>query len=398
MLLNRFLKYVKIDTQSDENSSSTPSTEKQYNLLRLLKKELDELGVKNELDQFGRLYGWLEGNNDYPRIGLCSHVDTADEASGKDVNPEVIEQYKGGDIPLGKSGLYLRPTEFRKLQDCFNKTLVVTDGTTLLGADDKAGVSIIMETIVKYQKLPVQERRPMSILFTPDEEVGRGAEHFDPDKYGAKFAYTIDGKDPYTINIENFNAKSCDVKITGKAIHPGYSKGVMVNASLVLNEFISNLPKNKTPATTDGRKGFIHVTDIQGGVESATAHLIIRDHDQAKLNALVDAIAVAKFKANKKFPKAIIDVEVKDSYKNMIEVLEKYPDAKNHIENVYNKMGISFGYDPIRGGTDGANFSFVGCPCPNLGTGSYNHHGRYEFAVLEEMELMVDICTEIFKI
>jgi len=398
MLLNRFIKYVKIDTQSDEKSSLTPSTEKQYNLLRLLQKELTEMGVKNELDEFGRLYGWLDGNEDYPRIGLCSHVDTASEASGANVNPTVIEQYKGGDIPLGESGLYLRPTEFKKLEECFNKTLVVTDGTTLLGADDKAGISIIMETIVKYQKLSIKERHPLSILFTPDEEIGRGAEHFDAKKWGAKFAYTIDGSTPKYASIENFNAKSAEIKITGKSIHPGSAKGLMVNASNVLCTFLSYLPKNKVPEKTEKRQGFIHITEMNGSVESAYAHLIIREHDKGKIERLVDAVAVAKYKTEKKYPKAIIDVEVKDSYRNMIEIINQYPECKNHLEKAYQKLSLPLEYEPIRGGTDGATFSFLGCPCPNLGTGSYNHHGRYEFAVLEEMEQMVNICTELLKI
>lgn len=398
MLLNRFLKYVKIDTQSDEKSSSTPSTEKQYDLLRLLQKELTDLGVKNELDQYGRLYGWLDGNNEYPRIGLCAHVDTADEASGTNVNPTVIEKYKGGDIKLGETDLYLRPTEFKKLEECFNKTLIVTDGTTLLGADDKAGVSIIMETIEKYRKLPVDKRYPLSVLFTPDEEVGRGAEHFDAQKYGAKFAYTIDGNTPKLANIENFNAKSCDVNITGKAIHPGYAKGVMVNAARVLADFLSYLPKKKVPEKTEKRQGYINIGEMQGSCEHAYAHLTIRDHDQAKIERLVDQIAIAKYKTAKRHPNAVIDVEVKDSYRNMIEIIEKYPECKQHLEKAYEKLGLPLEYDPIRGGTDGANFSFEGVPCPNLGTGSYNHHGRYEFAVLEEMELMVQICTELLTI
>lgn len=398
MLLSRFIKYVKIDTQSDEKSTSTPSTKKQYDLLKLLQKELTEMGVKNELDQYGRLYGWLEGNKDYPCIGLCAHVDTADEASGTNVNPTVIEQYKGGDIPLGESGLYLRPTEFKKLEECINKTLIVTDGTTLLGADDKAGVSIVMETIAKYQKLPINERHPLSVLFTPDEEVGRGAEHFDAKKWGAKFAYTIDGNTPKKANIENFNAKSAEVHVTGKAIHPGYAKDVMINAARVLNTFLSYLPKNKVPEKTDKRQGYINITEMSGACEKAFAHLTIRDHSKTKIESLVDLIAVAKYKAEKKHPGAVVDVTVKDSYSNMFEIIEKYPECKEHLEKVYAKLGLPLEYEPIRGGTDGATFSFEGCPCPNLGTGSYNHHGRYEFAVLEEMETMVNVCTELLKI
>ncbi len=398
MLLNRFLKYVKIDTQSDEKSDLTPSTKKQYDLLKLLQKELTEMGVKNELDEYGRLYGWLEGNDNYPRIGLCSHVDTASEASGANVNPTVIEQYNGGDIELGKSGLYLRPTEFKHLEECLHKTLIVTDGTTLLGADDKAGVSVIMETIAEYKKLPVEKRYPLSVLFTPDEEIGRGAEHFDKEKYGAKFAYTIDGDTPKKASIENFNAKSCSVHIIGKSIHPGSAKNLMVNASRVLTTFLSYLPDKKVPEKTENRQGFIHITELSGSVEEANAHLIIREHDKAKLERLVDDIAIAKYKTEKKFPLAKIDVEVKESYKNMFEIIEQNPECKLHLEEAYKRLDLPLEYEPIRGGTDGATFSFKGCPCPNLGTGSYNHHGRYEFAVLEEMEQMVKICTELFKI
>ena len=398
MLLNRFLKYVKIDTQSDEKSDLTPSTKKQYDLLKLLQKELTEMGVKNELDEYGRLYGWLEGNDNYPRIGLCSHVDTASEASGANVNPTVIEQYNGGDIELGKSGLYLRPTEFKHLEECLHKTLIVTDGTTLLGADDKAGVSIIMETIAEYKKLPVEKRYPLSVLFTPDEEIGRGAEHFDKEKYSAKFAYTIDGDTPKKASIENFNAKSCSVHIIGKSIHPGSAKNLMVNASRVLTTFLSYLPDKKVPEKTENRQGFIHITELSGSVEEANAHLIIREHDKAKLERLVDDIAIAKYKTEKKFPLAKIDVEVKESYKNMFEIIEQNPECKLHLEEAYKRLDLPLEYEPIRGGTDGATFSFKGCPCPNLGTGSYNHHGRYEFAVLEEMEQMVKICVELFKI
>lgn len=398
MLLNRFLRYVQIDTQSDENSSETPSTKKQYDLLKLLKKELDDLGVKNELDEYGRLYGWLEGNNDYSRIGLCAHVDTALEASGKDVKPQVIENYNGADIQLGDSRLYLSRSEFKKLNDCYGKTLITTDGTTLLGADDKAGVAIIMETIEKYQQIPVNSRHPMSILFTPDEEIGRGPEHFDVEKYGAKFGYTVDGDDPKFVSIENFNAKAADVEITGKSIHPGSAKGVMVNANLVLTTFLSYLPKKKIPAKTAGRQGFIHVCDISGGVELAHAHIILREHDANKLEKLVDDLAVAKLKTERKHPHAKIDVSVKEQYRNMVEIINEKPECKEHLEKVYQKMGLTLEYDPIRGGTDGATFSFKGCPSPNIGTGSYNHHGRYEFAVLEEMEQLVDICTEIYKL
>ena len=398
MLLDKFLRYVRIDTQSDEESTLTPSTSKQYDLLNLLKKELEELGVKAELDKYGRLYARIRGNKDYPYIGLCAHVDTALECSGKDVNPQVIEKYDLSDIHLGFSGLYLSPKEFPKLKECRNKTLITTDGTTLLGADDKAGVAIIMEVLERYLKIDENKRRGLSILFTPDEEIGRGPEHFDPIKYGCAFAYTIDGSDPKDIEIENFNAKAIEVDIVGKSIHPGDAKGVMINASLVLADFMNMLPKNMTPANTSKREGFNHVTSIEGNVEHAVAHYILRNHDAKILNKQVEDFESIKDRLLEAYPGVKITLKVKDQYRNMIEVINERPDCKKHIEKVYARLGIKYEYNPIRGGTDGATFSFKGVPCPNLGTGSYNHHGRYEFAVLEEMEQMVKIGLEIFKL
>lgn len=398
MLLERFIKYVKIDTQSDEESTLTPSTLKQYDLLNVLKKELEDLGVKCELDQYGRLYAKVEGNPSYPSIGLCSHVDTALECSGKDVNPQVIKDYDLKDIPLGKSGLFLSTKEFPKLRELKGKTLITTDGTTLLGADDKAGLAIIMEVLENYLRLDKNARRGFSILFTPDEEIGRGPEHFDAKKYGCEFAYTIDGADPKYIEIENFNAKSAKISVTGKSIHPGSAKGVMINASLVLAEFINLLPKEMIPSKTEKREGFNHLTFISGDVEHAEAHYILRNHDAKILDKQVEDFKTIQAKLVKEYPGVEIEVIFKDQYRNMIEIIDQKPACKNHIESVYKKLGYDFEYEPIRGGTDGATFSFKGVPCPNLGTGSYNHHGRYEFAVLEEMQKMVEIGLEIFKL
>jgi len=397
MLLDRFIKYVKIDTQSSEDSATSPSTMKQYDLLNLLKSELDSLGVQNELDEFGRLYATVEGNPSLDRIGLCAHVDTALECSNTNVQPQIIKNYDLSPIKLGNSGYVIDPSEFKKLLELKGKTLITTDGTTLLGADDKAGVAIIMETLENYLKLPIDERRGFSILFTPDEEVGRGPENFNLSKYNCKFAYTIDGSDPKYIEIENFNAKAFDINITGKSIHPGDAKGVMINAALVMADFINRLPKDMIPAKTELREGFNHITALSGEVEHAYAHYILRNHDSKILEKQVNDFYDIKNKLEEEYPGVVIDLKLKDQYKNMFEVIEKDPTCKNHIENVYKKLGLSFEYDPIRGGTDGATFSFLGCPCPNLGTGSYNHHGRLEFAVLEEMQLLVKICTEMLK-
>lgn len=398
MLLDSFLRYVKIDTQSDEESTTSPSTLKQYDLLNLLKEELEKLGVKATLDQYGRLYAKVEGNKAYSNIGLCAHVDTALECSDKDVKPQVIKNYDLKDIPLGNSGLSLSSNEFAKLKELKGKTLITTDGTTLLGADDKAGVAIIMEVLENYLKIEPSKRRGLSILFTPDEEIGRGPEHFDPVKYGCEFAYTIDGSEPEAIEIENFNAKSIAIKITGKSIHPGDAKGVMINASLVLAEFMNLLPKDMIPAKTSGREGFNHVVSINGDVENASAHYILRNHDGAILEKQVEDFKNIKSKLEKEYPGCTISLQVTDQYRNMVEVIKEHPECKNHIEKVFNRLGFKYVYKPIRGGTDGATFSFKGVPCPNLGTGSYNHHGRYEFAVLEEMEKMVQIGLEIFKL
>ena len=397
MLLDRFLRYVKIDTQSDDNSSSTPSTMKQWDLLNLLKSELDNLGVQNTLTETGRLYAFVPGNDELTPIGVCAHVDTAPDFSGTNVNPQIIENYNCKKITLGESGRVLDPKEYVVLESLKGKTLITTDGNTLLGADDKAGVSIIMEVIEGVLKLEPSERRPMYILFTPDEEVGRGAEELDREKFAAKFAYTFDGSYPNIINIETFNAKAAEVKIIGKTIHPGSAKGIMINAASILSEFISKLPKEMVPEKTEGYEGFNHLIEMNGNCEEATAHFILRNHDKVILEKQVAQYSEITLELRRKYPKAKIEVKIKDQYQNMIEIIDKQPDCKNFIEGVFAKLNITPRYEPVRGGTDGATFSFKGCPCPNLGTGSYNHHGPYEFAVLEQMEELVRLGVEIFK-
>ena len=397
MLLERFIKYVKIDTQSDDLSESSPSTSKQWDLLNLLKSELDELGVQNELTNTGRLYGFIPGNEELEPIGVCAHVDTATDFTGTNVNPQIIENYNCKKIRLGDSKRVLDPEEYKVLNSLKGKTLITTDGNTLLGADDKAGVSIIMEVVESILKLDQSERRPMYILFTPDEEVGRGAEEFDTEKFKAKFAYTFDGSEPDVINIETFNAKSAEVRIVGKTIHPGSAKGIMINASSILCEFINKLPKEMVPEKTEGYEGFNHLIEMSGNCEEAKAHFILRNHDKAILEKQVMQYKEITLDLRRKYPKAIIEVTIKDQYKNMFTVIEKKPECKDFIEGVFNKLNITPRYEPVRGGTDGATFSFKGCPTPNLGTGSYNHHGPYEFAVLEQMEELVKLGIEIFK-
>lgn len=397
-LLEDFIRYVKIDTQSDEESTLTPSTLKQYDLLKVLKSQLDELKIENELDEYGRLYAHIPGNKDYDAIGLCAHVDTALECSGANVKPQIIKNYDGGDIELGTSGLVLSPKEFPRMKNHIGKTLITTDGTTLLGADDKAGIAIIMEVARNVLKLPVNNRRPMSILFTPDEEIGRGPEHFNPIKYNCAYAYTMDGECPRYISYENFNARAVSIDVVGKSIHPGSAKGIMVNASMVLNELISMLPEDEVPSRTEKYEGFHHLTNMSGSVENAHADFILRNHDASILDRQTKDFYDVVNSLSEKYPSAKIHISVKDQYRNMREIIDKNPNVLKTIEDIYRKLGVEFEYEPIRGGTDGATFSFNGVPCPNIGTGGYNCHGRYEYAILEEMELMSKIGENIYKI
>ncbi len=395
-LLSNFLTYVKVDTQSDENSSLTPSTLKQYDLLNILKKQLDELNIPSYIDEYGRLYGYLEGNEKLDAIGLCAHVDTALETSGKDVKPQVIKDYDLSDIPLGKSGLTLSSKDFSHLLDCKGKTIITTDGTTLLGADDKAGLAIIMDVAKRLLAVDKKIRHPLAILFTPDEEIGRGPEHFSKEKYRAKYAYTMDGASPNLISYENFNAKSAEVIIKGKSIHPGEGKDKLINAILLMNEFISLLPPTMTPFHTSNREGFNHITSIKGDVEECRTSFILRNHDATLLEKQVQDFYKNKDIITKKYPGSVVSLSFKEQYKNMLEVIEKHPEVINSITETYKRMNIPYSFEATRGGTDGATFSFLGVPTPNLGTGSYNHHGRYEYAVLEEMELLSDILLNLF--
>lgn len=398
MLLEDFLSFIKIDTQSDGESELTPSTSKQLVLLNLLKDRLNELGLNASIDEFGRVYGYLDGNDKYDCIGLCAHVDTASEASGKDVKAQIIKNYDGKDIPLGKSGLVLSKDEFPKLKECLGKTIITADGTTLLGSDDKAGVAIILEVIRNLLKIEVNKRHPLAVLFTPDEEIGRGAEHFNLKKFKAKYAYTIDGGDSKYIEFETFNARSAELRITGKSIHPGSGKGKLISALMILHEFILLLPQDEIPFKTEGREGFHHLVHAEGTSAFAKASFILRNHDSKILDRQVEDFELAKRALEAKYPEAKIELIIKDQYRNMKEIILKNKIVLETVENAYKRLGLDYEYEPIRGGTDGATFSFLGCPCPNLGTGGYNFHGLYEFNVYEEMELMSKIVTEIFKI
>jgi tripeptide aminopeptidase len=400
-LLTRFLEYVTIDTQSDADSSTIPSTLKQFNLINLLKKQLQELGVKDiRLDPTGNLYATIPGNvrGQVPSIGLMAHVDTASEMSGANVKPQVIEKYDGKKILLNQANqIYLDPKVFPSLKLHRRKTIVTTDGTTLLGADDKAGVAIIMtlvESVLK-QSFP---HGPIQIGFTCDEEIGRGVVHFDPKQFKADFAYTLDGGPIGEFNFENFNASSAVVQIKGKAIHPGSAKNQMVNSQTIAAAFHLALPRLKTPEQTEGYQGFIHLTETIGSVEKTELRYILRDHDLKELKKLEAVIQKVAKDFNHQHGKNTVAVIIKPSYVNMKPLVEKHPEILNRVYQAYKKLGKKVNPSPIRGGTDGANLTVKGVPTPNLATGGENYHGKFEFLVVEDALFMVELLREILRL
>ena len=400
-LLNRFLKYVKIDTQSDADSLTIPSTKKQFDLLHVLKDELMELGVKDiRLETNGNLYATIPSNtkNKVPSIGFLAHVDTASEMSGKNVKPQVIKNYDGSKLKLNKDlDVYLDPKTFPNLKHHQGKTLVTTDGTTLLGADDKAGIAIIMTFIDSIMRDP-GSHGPIQIGFTCDEEIGRGVTHFEPKLFKADFAYTLDGGPIDEINYENFNASSAVVKVQGKAIHPGSAKGQMVNSQTIASSFHLALPKKLTPEMTEGYEGFIHLTQSTGTVESTELRYIIRNHDEKKLKDQEQILLDTARKINASFHGEWIQVFISPSYANMKPILDKKPDALERALEAYKSLSLKVSPVPIRGGTDGANLTYKGVPTPNLATGGENYHGKYEFLVVEDAETMVRVLREIIRV
>lgn len=397
--LKRFLRYVKIDTQSDDSSSTSPSTKKQLDLANVLVDELISLGIDNAMvDEYGVVYASIKGNdNKIPPIGFIAHIDTALELPGKNVRPRVIENYDGLDITLSDK-IVMKIDDFPILKTKVGKTLVVTDGETLLGGDDKAGIAIIMalcEFLVKNKDFTHGD---IKIAFTPDEEIGRGTENFDVNKFGAKFAYTIDGGIISDVEFENFNAASALVEVKGISVHPGGAKDRMINSTTLAMEFHSLLPKGKVPELTSGYEGFNHLTRINGIVDNTKLEYIIRNHDAKLLEEQKeDFIRIRDF-LNAKYKKDLISVTIKDSYRNMREYLEKEMYIVDIAKEAIASQGLTPTSHPIRGGTDGANLTYMGLPCPNIGTGNYNAHGRFEFVVVEEMDTMVEIVKEIIKI
>ena len=400
-LIKRFLGYTAVDTQSDENSQTVPSTAKQMNLARLLKTELEGMGLEEVfMDDMGYVYASLPANTDkkIPTIGFISHMDTSPSMSGKDVKPRIVENYDGGDIILNKEqNIVLSPSLFPELLAHKGEDLIVTDGTTLLGADDKAGIAEIITAVEYLQQHPEIKHGKVRVGFNPDEEIGMGAAHFDVKRFGCEFGYTVDGGEVGEMEYENFNAAKAVFKIQGLEVHPGYAKGKMLNAARIATEFAAMMPANETPETTEGYEGFYHLTGMEGGCEEATLSYIIRDHDRNKFEQRKDFIRHIADKINGKYGQQVCTAEVADQYYNMLEKVEAEPHIVENARSAMIAAGVKPKVQPIRGGTDGAQLSFMGLPCPNLFTGAVNFHGPHEFVSIQVMQkavqTIINLCT-----
>ena len=400
-ILDRFLRYVSVDTQSDENSESQPSSAKQLDLLRMLRDELTAMGVEATLDEYGYVMAKLPSNIDrkVPVVGFIAHVDTSPDASGANVRPQIIENYDGGDIALkGVPGLFLKPSEFPELLGHKGETIITTDGTTLLGADDKAGVAEIMNAVQYMVEHPEFKHGEIRIGFTPDEEIGRGVVKFDVKKFGAEYAYTMDGGEVGELEFENFNAASAKIHIQGRNVHPGYAKGKMKNAILIGMELNSLLPVQQRPEFTEGYEGFFHIISFKGSVEEADFGYIIRDHDRAKFEEKKEVIGKCVAFINEKYGEGTASLDVKDQYYNMRQQVEPYYFIVEKAVKAMEMEGIEARIQPIRGGTDGANLSFKGLPCPNIFAGGLNFHGKMEFAPLESIEKASRVVLNIISL
>ena len=387
-ILDRFLRYVSVDTQSNPESESQPSAAKELDLLKMLKDELEAMGVEAELDEYGYVMATIPSNcgKDVPAVGFIAHVDTAPDASGKDIKPQIIKNYDGGDIALkGVEGLYLKVEDFPEMKDYEGQTLITTDGTTLLGADDKAGVAEIMDAVQYIIEHPELKHGKICIGFTPDEEIGRGVVKFDVEKFGADYAYTMDGGAVGELEYENFNAASASVKIQGSNLHPGYAKGKMKNAILIGMELNSLLPVEQRPEYTCGYEGFFHIIGFNGSVEEATFSYIIRDHDMDLYEKRKQTMQECVDFINRKYGEGTASVEIKHQYYNMRKMVEPHYHIIEKAVKAMEMEGIKPRIQPIRGGTDGANLSFKGLPCPNIFAGGHNFHGKLEFVPLESM-------------
>ena len=399
-VIEDFLRYVKIDTQSDDTTGASPSTAKQHDLAGLLEKELIEIGASDVYydKEHCYVYASIPSNsgNDSPAIGFVSHMDTSDEVSGKNVNPRIVENYDGKDIVLSQDGkVVLSPVDFPELKNHVGEDLIVTDGTTLLGADDKAGIAEIMTMAKTLLSDPSIKHGDIKIAFTPDEEIGQGTAYFDIDRFGARYAYTVDGGKLGELEYENFNAAEGVIRVQGRSVHPGDAKNKMVNAALICYEFHSLLPVFQNPMYTEGREGFFHLTEVNGGCESATASYIIRDHDEKLFEKKKQLFKDAAEFLNRKYGEDTVSVDLHDQYYNMIEKIKPHMHLIDNAKKVMTDLGITPIDNPIRGGTDGAALSYKGLPCPNLCTGGYNYHGKYEYASVQEMKQVVKILLGI---
>lgn len=385
----RLLKYVSVYTTSDPDSATVPSSMRQYDLAHQLVEELKALGLENvHVDENCVVYGWLSataGCEDRPALGFIAHMDTAPDCSGENVKPQIIENYDGGDVLLAGSGEKLSPAAFPTLKNLAGMTLITTDGTTLLGADDKAGIAEIMTALESI----ISEKKPhgkLCIAFTPDEEVGAGVDHFDVEKFGAVYAYTVDGGEEGEIAYETFNACSAEVAVEGLSVHPGSAKDTMINAALVAMEFNALLPAADIPRLTEGYEGFFHLCDMSGDVEHAKLHYIVRDHDRATFEMRKKTLEHAAKTINEKYAREVIRLTIKDSYYNMAEKIAPHMELIENAKRACEKAGMKPFIEAVRGGTDGCRLSFMGLPTPNLCTGGFAFHGPYEHIAVESMD------------
>lgn len=401
-LLERFLKYISIDTQSDPSSKDFPSTAKQFDLAKLLVEELIELGLSDaHVDDNCYVMATLPANTDkdIPVIGFIAHVDTSPDMSGTDIKPQIVENYDGGDILLNKEkDMYLTVNDFPELSQYVGQTLITTDGNTLLAADDKAGIAEIMTAVEYLVNNPTIKHGTIKIGFTPDEEIGKGVDHFDVDKFGAKYAYTLDGSAVGELEFENFNAAYARVKVQGRNVHPGYAKNKMINSLIVGSEFNDMLPVFERPEYTEHYEGFFHLIKFDGTVEESALQYIIRDHDRQKFERRKEMIQEVADFINKKYGEGTITIEMKDQYYNMREKVEPVYHIVEIAEKAMLELGIKPHIHPIRGGTDGSRLSYMGLPCPNIFAGGHNFHGKYEFVPLESMEKATQVILKIVEL
>ena len=405
-IIDRFISYVTIDTESDPNSQTTPSTQKQWNLANKLVEELKTIGLEDvTIDDKAYIMATLPSNveHDVPTIGFVSHFDTSPDFSGANVKPQIIENYDGKDIILNaEKNIILSPNYFKDLLQYKGQTIITTDGTTLLGADDKAGITEIVSAMEYLVQHPEIKHGKIRIGFTPDEEIGRGAHHFDVEKFGAQWAYTMDGSQIGELEYENFNAAGAKITFKGKSVHPGYAKGKMINSLLIANDFINELPKGETPQETKGYEGFFHVHHLTGSIEETVLELIIRDHNKIKFEKRKDLIGKIAKKINKKYTKQfgedIVIAQVKDQYYNMKEKVLPVKHIVDIAEKAMRELNIKPIIKPIRGGTDGSQLSFMGLPCPNIFAGGHNFHGKYEYVPAESIQKATDVIVKIAEL